>query len=179
MKAFKKYRLHLLLWFSMIAYFLFAPDLFTLAFINTGKPLQTEDTIPAGSNRIKFIVEDLGSYIKDGASLSNLYGWAYILPEEGEKADSYVREIVLVSEKKMYFFPVRSQYRNPGPQSLFGDAAVNLDTLGFNSLIAEDAIKPGRYRIGIVFKNVSTGKTFYWDKPAHFVIKTPNTFTLK
>ena len=179
MNVFKKYWPHIVLWAAMVLYFLFAPDLFTLAFIKTGKPLQTDGKIPAGSDKITFVVEELGSYIKGGENLYNLYGWAYIAPEPGETADGFVREVALVSEKEIYFFAVRSTYRSPGPQSMFDGAAVDLNTLGFTTLIAEDAIKPGKYRIGIVFRNPSTGTAFYRDKPAHYLIKTPNTLTLK
>jgi hypothetical protein len=179
MKPIKKYWPHVLLWCAVIGYFVFAPDLVTLVFTRAGKPLQAETTLPSPSKRISFVVEDLDSYIKDGQSLNNLYGWGYITPEAKESVQGFVPEIALVSDHEVYFFAVKTGYRNPGPQSMFADAGVNLDTLGFNALIAEDSIKPGKYRIAMVFKNPSTGEAYYWDKPAHYLIKTPNTLTLK
>lgn len=163
----------------MFLYFIFAPDFFTAAFTKTGKPLQTKGTIPAESERISFVVDDLGSYIKDGEYLYNLYGWAFIVPEEGERADSFAREIVLISDEKVYYFPVISSYRNPDLPDNIKDVGVELDALGFSALIAEDVIKPGKYRIGIVFKNISTDHALYWDKPAYYLVKTPNTLSLE
>ena len=175
----RKYWLHIFLWAVMLVYFVFGPDWVTLAFIKTGKPLQTDGMIPVESDRITFVVENLETYIKEGKNLYNLYGWAFILPEKGQAVDSFQREIVLVSDKKIYFFQVVSEYRNPAPQSVFAEAAIDLNTLGFNTLIAEDGIKPGKYRVGIIFRNPSTGLAYYWDKPAHYLIKTPNTLAFK
>ena len=175
----RKYYLHIFLWVIMLAYFLFGPDLVTFVFTNIGKPLQSDGTIPTESDRITFVVEDLEPYLKNGKSLYNLYGWAFIVPELQQERASYIREIALTSDENVYFFSVESDYRNPGPQSLFADVSVDLNTLGFNTLIAEDAIKPGKYRIGILFKDLDTGSAYYYDKPAHFLIKTPNTLTFK
>jgi len=179
MKTLKKYWPHLLLWVAMIVYFIFAPNWFTRFFIKSGKPIQAEKLLPSPSNRISFVVDGLNPYTKDGQNLYNLYGWGYIAPEAGETVQGFVPEIALTSDGDIYFFAAETGYRDPGPQSMFSDARVNLDTLGFNTLIAEDSIKPGKYRIAIVFRNPSTGSAFYWDKPAHYLIKTPNTLTLK
>jgi hypothetical protein len=179
MKPIKKYLPHVLLWCALIGYFVFAPDLFVAFFTSAGKPLPTEKSLPSPSKRISFVIDGQDSYIKDGQSLHNIYGWGYIAPEQGETMEGYVPEIALVSENDIYFFAVKRGYRNPGPQSAFGDNKVDFYSLGFNTLIAEDSIKPGKYRIAMVFKNPSTGSAFYWDKPARYLIKTPNTLTLK
>jgi hypothetical protein len=179
MNTLKKYWPHLLLWVAMIVYFIFAPDLFARVFIKSGKPIQTENSLPSSSNRISFVVDGLDPYREGGQSLYSLYGWGYITSEPGKSVEGYIPEIVLVSDDNTYFFAVKTGYRNPGPQSMFADPGVNLDKLGFNALIAEDSIKPGKYRIVMVFKNPSNGEAYYWDKPARYLIKTPNTFTLK
>jgi len=175
----KKSWFHILLWIAMFIYFIFAPDVFTSAFARNGKPLQIDNTIPPESDRITFVIEDLESYVKDGENLYNLYGWALIVPEEVVSTNLFVREITLVSDERKYFFSVKSGYRNPGLQSKFTDAGVELETLGFSVLIAEDVIKPGEYRIGFVFRNISNGSAFYWDKPARYLVKTPNTLSLE
>lgn len=174
-QLFKKIRLHLVLWVVMLTYFVFGPDLVTFAFAKNGKPLQTTATIPMQSDRITFVVEDLGTYETEGTQLASLYGWAFIKPEGVEQVSSFVREIALVSEERMYIFSLVPGYRNPGPQKLLIDAGVDLNTLGFNMVIAEDAIQPGKYRIGIIFRNPVTGSAFFADKPARYLIKTPNT----
>jgi hypothetical protein len=179
MKNSKKLSVHIVLWAAMILYFVFAPDLYTAAFTKIGKPLQEEGTIPAESDRISFLVDDLGSYIKDGQYLYNIYGWAFILPVEGETANSFVREVILISDERTYYFPVTSTYRSPDLPDKLKGIEIELDVLGFSALIAEDAIKPGKYRIGIVFRNQAKGYALYWDKPVCYLVKTPNTIRLE
>jgi hypothetical protein len=179
MKLLNKYWLHAVIWATMILYFLFAPDLFVHFVLTAGRPLETKSVIPAESDRITFVVEDIESYLKQGENLLNLYGWSYILPKKGQSTTGFTREIVLSSDKKVYLFAVRPTYRSPGPQSTFMEAGVDLNTLGFNTLIAQDAIQTGKYRIGIIFRDPSTGDSFYWDKPARYLVKTPNTLRLE
>lgn len=178
LKVLQKYWLHILLWLGMLIYVFVAPYLFALVFMKTGKPLRTEQTIPAESKRITFVIEDAVPYIEGDQDLYNLYGWAFITPDEGENPNSFIREVTLVSEKRIYFFAVKPGYRSPGQESMFTDAGVDLNTLGFNTLIAEDLIQPGKYRIGIVFRDPATGAAYYRDKPEHYLIKTPNTLYL-
>lgn len=179
MNTLKKYWPHLLLWAAMIVYFIFAPGLFTRVFIKSGKPIQTEKSLPSPSKQISFVVDGLDPYMEGGQRLYSLYGWGYIASKPGKSVEGYIPEVALVSDDNIYFFAAKTGYRNPGIQGMDADAEVNLDKLGFKALIAEDTIKPGKYRIALVFKNPSSGEAYYWDKPARYLIKTPNTLTLK
>ena len=179
LKMFVKFRWHALLWVGMFLYFIFAPDLYTLVFTQNGKPLQVDTNIPAESGEINLVIEDLIPYVKDGENLYELIGWSFIIPEEGVSTDLFVREIVLISTEQTYFFSVRSEHRELELPKKFADLDINFDTLGLSVLIAEDAIRPGKYRIGIVFRNTSDGSTFYHDKPTYYLIKTPNALHLE
>jgi hypothetical protein len=163
----------------MVLYFAFAPDLFVYLFIKNGKPLQTGTNLPAESDRIHFVIEDLSPYRKDGENLYQLIGWSFILPEEGTSSDLLVPEVVLVSGERTYFFSATTGYRKPKIPGKFADLDLNYDRLGLSVLIAEDVIKPGKYRIGVVFRNTSNGSAFYRDKPAYYLVKTPNTLHLE
>ena len=175
---FRKSWFHILVWVAMLIFFIFAPDLFSLVFTKNGKPLQTDNAIPAESDQITFAIDGFEPYVKDGEKLYRLYGWAVILPGDSMSTDLFVREIILMSDERKYFFSVKSGYRNPNLPREFANVEVELETLGYSVLIAEDVIKPGKYRIGVVFRNISTGSAFYWDKPAHYLVKTPNTLSL-
>jgi hypothetical protein len=179
MNYFRTFWFHILVWGTMIIYFLVAPDLFALVFTKNGKPHQTDNVIPAESDQITFVVDGLEPYVKDGEKLYKMYGWAIIAPEGGASKTLFDREIVLVSEKRRYFFSVVSEHRDPGLPGRFTDVEVDLDSLGFSFLIAEDLIEPGKYRIGMIFRDVSTGSALYWDKPVQYLIKTPNTLRLE
>jgi hypothetical protein len=157
----------------------FCPDLYTLVFTQNGKPLQVDTNIPAESDEINFLIEDLVPHVKDGENLYELIGWSFIMPEEGVSTNLFVREIALISNEKTYFFSVRSEHREPELPKKFADINIKFDTLGLSALIAEDTIRPGKYRIGIVFRNMSNGSAFYCDKPTYYLIKTPNTLYLE
>jgi hypothetical protein len=178
-KTFTKIWLHILLWVFMLFYFVFAPDVFTLAFNQNGKPVQVNASIPGESDRIHFVIEDLAPYVKDGENLYELIGWSLMVMDEGIPPELFVREIVLVSDERNYFFSVRSGRRKPDIPSRFNNIDIDLNSLGISALIAEDAIKPGKYRIGVVFRNTSDGSAFYWDKPIYYLVKTPNTLRLE
>jgi hypothetical protein len=169
----------MLLWVLIILYFVFAPDVFTLVFTQNGKPLQIDAGIPPESDQIHFVIEDLVPYVKDGENLYELIGWSFIVPEEETSSESFVREIALVSNEKQYFFSVRSGHRKPDIPSRFNTIDIDFDSLGLSSLIAEDTIKPGKYRVGVVFRNTTNGLAIYWDKPVYYLVKTPNTVRLE
>lgn len=158
----------------MLIYFVVAPDIFTKALMENGKPQKMRE-IPAESDRIVYVVDGFESYTKDGERLYNLFGWAFITPKEGASADSFVREIVLISGETIYSFPVESGYRHPDLPVKFAGMQLDWNKLGFSALIADDLIKPGKYRIGLVFRNPSTSAAYYRDKPVHYLVKTPNT----
>lgn len=176
---FKKPWFHVLLWAAMLIYVAVAPDLFALAFTKHGRPIPSDETALIESSRIKLSIEGFEPEIKDGKQLINLYGWAFIIPDGELTINSFAREIALISDERKYFFPANIVFRNPELPSEFSDLAIDLDTLGFSAAIAEDFIKPGKYRIGIVFRDSSSGAAFYWDKPARYLIRTPNTLRLE
>jgi hypothetical protein len=120
----------------------------------------------------------LEPYIEDGEKLLTLYGWAVIVPGNDRFTHPLTRELLLTSDERQYVFSVKSVYRNPELPEEFANAATDLENLGFSALIAEDIIKPGKYRIGIIFRDTAGSLVLYSDKPAHYLVKTPNTLRL-
>jgi hypothetical protein len=177
LKFLKKSWFHILILAAMFFYLVCAPQLVALVSTN-GKPLHTDGSIPAESDQISFVVEGVEASAKE-QNLWNLYGWAFLIPQKDIDPDLFVREIILVSDEQKYFFSAESVSRNPSMPSYFTDRGVEFDTLGFNALILQATIKPGKYRIGIVFRNASAGMAYYSDKPAYFLIKTPNTMRVE
>jgi len=177
LKFFKKFWFHIFILAGMFFYLVYAPELVAIL-SNQGKPLLIDGSLPAGSDQISFVIEGVESS-SEGQNLWNLYGWAFIVPQNGIYAASFVREIILVSEERNYFFSAEPVSRNPSMPSYFTDRGVDLETLGFHTLIQQAAIEPGKYRIGIVFRNTADGSAFYQDKPAYFLVKTPNTLRLE
>lgn len=173
----KKYGLHILLWVLMGGYLVIAPRLFTSSLIKIGKPIRADGPFPVESKQISYSVEVVKLWPQNGERLYTLIGWAYILGQGDAK--NFKREVVLTSDRNRYVFPAKTFARQPGPESIFVKLGVDLNTLGFNAAMSEDAIQPGKYRIGIIFRDPATGAAFYSDKPARYLVKTPNTLQLK
>jgi hypothetical protein len=178
MRALKKYSLHLFLWLLMVSYFMYAPRFVARFFVKTGKPLQPESSMKVETSQVQFAAEGLEEFREQGERVQGVNGWAFMLPLEGVPLRGLVRELVLTSRERTYTFPVESKFYPIDPKHRYA-AFIDTNTLGFTALISEDAIEPGKYRIGMSFRNPATGVSYYWDKPAHYLIKTPNTFTLK
>lgn len=177
LKLFQKSWFHVLILAAMLFYLVYAPALVAMN-SSKGKPLRIDVSMPAESDQISFAVEGVG-VAPQGKNLWSLYGWAFILPQEELDADSFAREIILISNERKYFFSAESIARNPSMPGYFTDRGVDLETLGFHALIMQAAIKPGKYRIGIVFRNTSDGSAYYRDKPVFYLVKTPNTLRLE
>ena len=176
MKVSKKSWFHILVWLTLSLYLIFAPE-FVATVSTQGKPLDTANPIPAESDQISFRVEGVEMFPLEH-NLWNLYGWAFL---ESQKVNPalLVREVVLISEDQIYFFSTEAVARNPSRQSYFVDRGVNLNTLGFNALILQATIETGTYRIGMLFRNESNSIAYYTDKPAYYLVKTPNTMRLE
>ena len=178
MSLFKKSWIHIFIWLVMLVYFVAAPGMFTRAFTKNGKPQPAGD-IPPESEQIVYVVDGFEPYTMDGERLYNLFGWAFITPTEGKSTDLFARELILISEEEKLSFPLASSFRHPRLPDKFTDLQLDWDRLGYSTLIADDTIKPGKYRIALVFRNPSTGDAYYWDKPVYYLVKTPNTIRLE
>jgi hypothetical protein len=179
MKLFKKSWMHIFIWAAMVVYFIVAPGMYTRAFTKDGKPHQIGN-IPRETDRITFVVDGFVPDKKDGQSLYNLFGWAFIAPgEDGISSDRFIREVVLISEGTSYSFPATTNYRRPQLPDRFATMKLDWETLGYNTLVADDLIEPGKYRVGMVFRDKATGEAFYRDKPVYYLVKTPNTIRLE
>jgi hypothetical protein len=170
--------IHLLIWVVMLVYFFAMPALYTRTFTKIGRPLESR-SIPAESNKVIFAVDGLEPDVKDGEKVYNLFGWALMVPGEGKSVGSLVREVVLISDEESYFFPVTSVYRTAPALDKLAGLKVNPNNLGFYAYIADDTMKPGKYRVGIIFRDTTSGAAYYHDKPLYYVIKTPNSLDLR
>jgi hypothetical protein len=149
---------HLLVWTAMIVYLVLAPNLYANYFIKNGKPIQFREGLPAVTDQISYSVSSLVSTMSDGQEIYNLWGWAF-LHEEADQSQ-YERFIVLKSDKRDFFFPVKS-FERPEVQKAFPDLKIDVTNSGFSTYISKDAISPGSYRIGIVFRNKLNNFTSY------------------
>lgn len=174
----KKNWIHIFIWVMMFAYIISAPRLHTNFFLSQGKPVAIRESIPTETEQIRLNVDALDLIVQDRQEVYQLYGWAFSTLDPGLSPDRYEREILLISSsQKVYVFSIVTVSR-PGVQEFFKDLNMNLTESGFSTLIAKDVLPIGEYRIGIVFRDPSTGQSYYTDKPKRVLLRTPNSLSL-
>jgi hypothetical protein len=176
-KLIKNNWFHIVAWMAIFMYYAVAPDLYVHFILKNGRPLSIDENIPTETDQIKLSVDDLQPIEYQGQDIYRLYGWAFSTMERNISPDMYKRTIVLISDTKSYFFPVQTIQR-PGVQKFYKDLQMDLLNSGFSSLISADAIKPGEYRVGVIFKNPISGAEYYSDKPKVTILRTPNNFSI-
>jgi hypothetical protein len=143
----------------MLIYVLVAPSLYTRYVLKDGKPVSFAGEVPQRiTKRISYAVDRLEPVILHGQNLYQLWGWSFI---EGETDQSvYERFIVLQSGSQTYFFSAENKVR-PDVQAAYTNLHLDLANSGFSAYISKDVIRPGIYRIGILFKNRAGGELYY------------------
>lgn len=148
---FKKHWFHILIWLFMVGYLIFAPGLYFRFVLKNGKPVQFQEKLPApATDLISFWVDRADPFVSQGEVLYNMLGWAF-LREESDQSQ-YERFIVLRSDVREYYFPVQIKERLD-VQEAFPDLTIDVSNSGFSTFIAKDAIRPGSYHIGIIFRD--------------------------
>jgi hypothetical protein len=171
----QKNRFHILIWVVMIIYLFIAPDLFTRFILTNGKAIEFSQELPATTDQIKLQVDNLDSIKSDGQELFQLWGWSFLLSDPNQAI--YDRFIVLQSDTRIYFFPTQTVERQ-GVQETFKDLNMDLLFSGYSTIICKDVIKPGRYQIGIVFKNQFDNSTYYI-RSNKLLVRTANQLILE
>lgn len=173
----KKNWLHLLIWGAMFFYLLVARSLYTQFFLENGKPVRVETSPPREEPQIRLTVDSLDQTIIEKEEVYRLWGWAFSPTDPTMSPDQYEREIILASNEKVYVFPTDTVARQ-GVQDTFKDLNMDLLNSGYSTLIAKDVLPVGEYRVGIIFRDPSTGQEYYTDKPKVILKRSPNGLSL-
>ena len=170
----KKYRFHILVWLFMLGYLTFAPDLYVRFVLKNGKPIQFQEKLPAATDMISFWVDRIDPVVSQGQVLYNLWGWAFLREEPDQS--QYERFIVLRSDSQNYYFLAQTNERLDVEEA-FPELTIDVSNSGFSTLIAKDAIRPGSYHIGIIFRHQS-GNFIYFAATENVLVRTPNQLQL-
>jgi len=172
----RKNRLHILVWTLMLIYQVFAPVLYARFVLLNGKPIQVNGELPAETDQNKYSIDGLDPIVYEGQDLYKLWGWAFLSADPSKTPEMYVREILLTSGSRHYYFPTTSVQRQ-GVQDTFKDLNMDLINSGFSTLIAKDVIWPGKYSVGIVFRYQPCDCAYYV-ATNNVVIRTANQLQL-
>jgi hypothetical protein len=142
--------------------------------VPSGSPVQFDNELPETTDQISFWVDRLDPIVSDLQPLYNLLGWAFLREEPDQS--QYERFIVLQSDSGNYFFPIQSIER-PDVQEAFPNLTIDVRSSGFSTFMSKDAIQPGSYQIGIVFRNRSSN-AIYYVATKNIIVRTANQFLL-
>lgn len=175
LKRLRNYWYHLAIWAAMFTYLFVAPELHLRFVLEYGKPVQQNLELPAPSDQILFAIDRLDPISIEGQDLFYLWGWAFF----GENADQalYDRLIVLNSDKRTYFFTIKS-FERPDVQKAFEYLNMDLLNSGFSTFIAKEGITPDTYHIGILFIDKQTN-TLHYIVTNKVLIRTANHLELQ
>ena len=169
---FLKYRFHVIICAGMLIYLLFAKDIYNHFFITIGRPILENSTLPAENDAIKFHIDLFEPSTFKGQTYYSMVGWAFSTLDPKKPPEDYKRLIVIISEKRNYSISVDS-YSRPDIQKYYQSLGMELNESGFRSQVAPDFIKPGTYRIGMVFTDPKDGSSFI-KITNKILIRTPN-----
>lgn len=170
----KKFRVHGLILLGIILYLALSPIIYRSLFIKTGIPLKSPGELPAVSNQVVMAVDSFDSVTFEGDVTRDLEGWAYLKVEPDQS--QYERFIVLQSETRTYYFSV-TPVKRPALNKAFSSLGLDLLYAGYRAFISEEHLKPGTYRVGMLFKSKTNGADFY-SVSSTLIRRTPNRVIL-
>lgn len=167
---------HLLIWAAMAAFTIFAPALHYRWFTAEGRSTEFTGPLPKATSKGDFQIQELSTVTRLGEPLYRLTGWAYIRLDPRLTPADYTRRLLLHSEARSYVYPI-TQVIRPKLNKVIEDSPVDLKTAGFYASIAVDSLKPGSYRVSLLFTHPS-GKT-YLLRTGRTIVRTLNTVEMK
>lgn len=170
---FQKKWIHIFIWIMMLIYVATAPTIYTRFILNEGKPAPVNENLPQPTDQISYSVDRL-DFIK-GQGLYNLWGWSFFRGDPDQAA--YERWIVLQSDAQTYYY-LSESFKRPELQSAFEDVNIDLTNAGYSAHISKYAIKPGTYKIGLLFKHKTSGE-LYFVVTNKLIIRTPNQIRME
>lgn len=167
---------HLVIWVTVIIFFLFSPRLVGLISTKEGKPDFVNIDLPVSTDSFKLNVEKLELYDERGI-IFVIRGWAFTTIDPGIPTNERLLEIVLVENNNNMVFGTRLEGRADVVRH-FQDTNFNIQQPGFSALINKEVLHNGIYKIGFLSTNQLTGEKHF--KLTNFeIIRTPNSVTLK
>lgn len=165
-----------IIWFLVIANFLFAPFL-----VNW---IKSRGIAQAPNNKLMdYVTQEGKSYIdglneapEHGKNQVKLWGWAFLTTDKLKSPDDYERSIILISEDSQYTFDI-TRVEREGVQDHFSELNMNLVGSGFQAFFDKNSILPGIYKIGILFEDETGQQSLLMSNK--YIEKTNNSTALK
>lgn len=175
LRLFVRNRIHLFVLVFIVAYLAFAPGLIARFVDKLGKPVDSNLSLPAPSDKISNSLDSHQDVVIDHQKLQQILGWAFLMEEPDQaKFDKY---LVLHSSDRIYYFQYETMKRDD-VQDYFQNLGLDIVNSGFRAYISADNIQSGSYNIGFVFTEKS-GQGAFYTKTNYYLKRTPNTVSIE
>jgi len=169
---------HVLLWSIAVLHLLLGPFFSYHFFVEDGKPLEVWHQMPEETGGIRYNVEDLKFWAEDMEVYEEcetyaLWGWAFLDLDRKVDLTDFDRFVVLSDNTRSYVFSTQI-YPRPGVKEAFYDLGLDgLISAGFYAVISRNALPPGTYSVGLMFRQGRSGQQYYIETNK-VLVRTPN-----
>ncbi|HOW91707.1 MAG TPA: hypothetical protein PK883_05255 [Anaerolineaceae bacterium] len=167
--------IHFLLWGLMILYLFIAPVIKDRVTIVIGKPVEVEGAQVVDSDRIRSAVNRLSEARVDGQWVYRVQGWSFITDDMDQT--NYDIFLVFSNDKNFYFFETTPKKRSDIEEA-YPEVEIDLTNSGFDAFIAKETIANGRYEIGMLYRNKTSGE-FAYSRMDRTLVKTINDIQME
>lgn len=167
--------IHFLLWGLMILYLFIAPVIKDRMTIVIGKPVEVEGAQVVDSDRIRSAVNRLSEARVDGQWVYRVQGWSFITDDMDQT--NYDIFLVFSNDKNFYFFETTPKKRSDIEEA-YPEVEIDLTNSGFDAFIAKETIANGRYEIGMLYRNKTSGE-FAYSRMDRTLVKTINDIQME
>jgi len=123
-----------------------------------GLGIKVLKVLPTPTTIIQSYVDGLSQVSINGEQYNRLVGWAFVKGEIDQTR--FERIIVMKSLQDVYYFPAIS-FERPDVQVAFARLDLDLRFSGFETYMLEETLPPGKYEIGIIFRDKTRDVTYY------------------
>jgi len=174
-KAKNRKWIHFLLWGLMILYLFIAPVIKDRMTIVIGKPVEVEGAQVMDTDRIRAAVNRLSEARVDGQLVYRVQGWSFIVDDMDQT--HYDIFLVFSNDKTLYFFETTPKKRSDVEEA-YPEVEIDLTNSGFDAFIAKETLDNGRYGIGMLYRNKTSGE-FTYSRTDRTLVKTINDIQME
>jgi len=165
-----KHKIHFLIWAVFGVYLLSASQLHTSFFLKNGKPLDGAVVLPDETGEIRYYVDELRPIYYEGEEVYMLKGWVFA-PDIAQSPE-YRKKLLLHSVGRDFVFEAGTVSRADLNQGM-PQYSMNLDSAGFQVMIAKDVLPRDNYKIGFILED-EQGRVRVYRMVDEYIEREPN-----
>jgi len=140
-----------------------------------GKPVEVEGAQVMDTDRIRSAVNRVSEARVDGQIVYRVQGWSFIVDDMDQT--HYDIFLVFSNDRNLYFFETTPKKRSD-VEVAYPEVEIDLTNSGFDAFIAKEMMANGRYGIGMLYRNKTSGE-FTYTRTGRTLVKTINDIQME